>query len=405
MGRPPIPLGHAGAVTVTEVREKIFRARCRYRDELGRMYWIERQAASRSAARNAVLAEITRRRGVHVSDLRDQQARFALAVDLYDRELDNLVADGHIRVTTAERYRLCLPRIKDGLGELRIAELTTGRVALFMSRLHRTEKLSADTRRLHRAVLSGILKMLAENDIVTGDLMAGLRQIRGDDRAPRALTPDERRRVLAWCDTDARARARGMGDLVRLMLGTGARIGEALAIRWCDVDLVGVPVQAGDAIVQVPVLAITGNVVDVKGCGVVRHPGKTKAARRVVPLPVFVVDVLRARRPVDARPEWPVFAAHLRTGEIGWKRRALVQGWFREMRDAVDMPWLTSHVLRKTAATILHDAGLPDRQIGGITGHSDLSTLLNVYIGRGELHPQAAAALDAAYGDGGPVGL
>jgi integrase len=32
------------------------------------------------------------------------------------------------------------------------------------------------------------------------------------------------------------------------MLGTGVRIGEALAVRWCDVDLEGVPVADGDTL-------------------------------------------------------------------------------------------------------------------------------------------------------------
>jgi hypothetical protein len=35
----------------------------------------------------------------------------------------------------------------------------------------------------------------------------------------------------------ASARRRDLPDLVTFMLGTGVRIGEALGVRWCDVDL------------------------------------------------------------------------------------------------------------------------------------------------------------------------
>lgn len=44
----------------------------------------------------------------------------------------------------------------------------------------------------------------------------------------------------------ASARRRDLPDFVTFMLGTGVRIGEALAVRWCDLDLDGVPVVDGD---------------------------------------------------------------------------------------------------------------------------------------------------------------
>lgn len=398
MARPPIPPGKTGSVSVTEVAPKVFRARCRYRGADGRSYWIERRAQSKTAARENLRRAVTERRSVSFDDLKQDYAKFSTAVELYRNRLDRQTAEGAIRDTTAMRYRSCLVRINDSLGSLRLAEITTGRLSLFIERLAE-QGLSAESRRLHRAVLGNILKMLAQRDIVSANLLLGLDRIHGKRKSPRALTAAERQKLLAWCDTDPRARERGLPDLVRFMLGTGCRIGEALAVRWQDVDLDGVSVQTGGAIEQIPVVAVTGNIVDVKGSGLARHPGKTESALRVIPLPVFVADMLRARRTPDAEPGHPVFPAQMRNGEIGYKRPSLVQGWMRELRQEVGMPWFTTHHLRKTAATILHDAGLPDRQIGGITGHADLTTLLNVYIGRGELHPQAAAALDVAYRD------
>ena len=46
-------------------------------------------------------------------------------------------------------------------------------------------------------------------------------------------TPEEIERLLPECD------ARGIGDLVRLLIGTGVRIGEACALRWEDVKTIG----------------------------------------------------------------------------------------------------------------------------------------------------------------------
>lgn len=399
MARPPIPPGEHGTITVTEVRPRLYRARCRYRDPVGRMRFVERTGPNKTAARKALTDTLKAHRPIGIDDTRPHYAKFSTAVELYRAELVSQVADGRLRPTTAMRYQSCLARIDRGLGALRIPELTSGRIALFLADLQR-EGLSADSRRTHRAVLANVLRLLTEHDVVTPNLMTGLRRITGTRKTPRALTPEERRRLLAWCDTDTRAQRRGLGDFVRFMLGTGCRIGEALAIRWQDVDLVGVPLNIDGAFEQVPVVAITGNIVEVKGAGVVRHPGKTKSSLRVIPLPPFIVDMLRMRKPADAEPWHPIFAAITRAGEVGYKRPSLMHGWIREMRDELGMSWLSSHTFRKTSATVLHDAGLPDRVIAGMTGHADLTTLLNVYIGRGELNPQIALALESGYREG-----
>jgi integrase len=53
----------------------------------------------------------------------------------------------------------------------------------------------------------------------------------------RALTDDERTDLLAKIDIDERAVSRDLPDLFRFLMATGCRIGEALAVHWCDVDL------------------------------------------------------------------------------------------------------------------------------------------------------------------------
>jgi integrase len=56
---------------------------------------------------------------------------------------------------------------------------------------------------------------------------------------------------------------------------------------------------------------------------------------------------------------------------------------------------MTSHKLRKTAATILDGAKLTARQIADQLGHATPSLTQDVYMGRGELSPAAAEALEA----------
>ena len=67
-------------------------------------------------------------------------------------------------------------------------------------------------------------------------------------------------------------------------------------------------------------------------------------------------------------------------------------------RTGSDWPF-TSHTFRKTAAAIWHDSGLlTDRQKADLTRHAKISTLTDICVARGELHPKGAAVMDTAAG-------
>jgi integrase len=77
-----------------------------------------------------------------------------------------------------------------------------------------------------------------------------------------------------------------MADIIDLMLATGARIGEILAVRWVDVAL--------DA--ARPTLTINGTIKTEPGRGTYRKPSpKSDASVRTVVLPDFSIAVLRRR--------------------------------------------------------------------------------------------------------------
>lgn len=59
---------------------------------------------------------------------------------------------------------------------------------------------------------------------------------------------------------------------------------------------------------------------------------------------------------------------------------------------------VTSHVFRKTAATILDEAGLSARQVADQLGHARPSMTQDTYMGRKLVDRRAADALEDALG-------
>jgi integrase len=79
--------------------------------------------------------------------------------------------------------------------------------------------------------------------------------------------------------------------------------------------------------------------------------------------------------------------------KVGWRDPANTRRDIRRARGE-EFSWVTSHVFRKTAATMLDEAGLTARQIANQLGHSRPSLTQDVHMGRGVVDPQAAAALE-----------
>lgn len=413
MARPPLAMGTHGSISIKRrvaadgAATGSYVARCRFRDYDGVTRWLERSGRTKAAASRSIQDEIRSRTGSPAAPLRPTDT-FERASEAWLRKLDAQVADGARAVTTADTYRQRLRAVVlPAMGQWRLYECTVPRVDAFFSGL--PGQHSPESRKTIRTVVSLVFRVAVQHEAMQDNPIRHLDPIERGSRRPRALTIEERRRFLGWmagtssdpeeAKAQAAARRRDLPDLVTFMLGTGVRVGEAFAVRWRDVDLEGVPVDGSDGLMSVPIVAITGNVVRHRGTGLHRHDGKTTTSLRIVPLPNFVVEMLRAR--TVHGPDIPVFPAASTKGGFNWKDPNNIGRHIREARKGAGMDWpVVTHTFRKTAATIWHDAGvLTDRQKADLTGHSKISTLTDIYVARGELHPAGAAVMDAAWMD------
>lgn len=407
MGRAPLDPGKPGRITIREIKPKQFQARCRFRDLDGATRLLAAHGKSRTAAQNALLAKISARPGGGSAiDSLKPHHRFTDAAKLWLAKIQQTQ-----RGTTYTSYRQWLEgRIIPDIGEMRLRELAVGYLDTYFTKL-RARDYTPNTLRMIRKVIRGPLELAFKHGAILTNPVSSVDKIRGNPKPPRALTIEERKRLLTWLDGDSdnpeeriaqrRAQQRELPDIVRIMLGTGLRVGEVMALRWSDINLDGKLMVINGRPVIAPALEVDGNVTRVVGQGLVRHGGKTEQAQRTVLLAGFVLDVLRARRDrlgEFARGEAPVFGAVTAAG-LGWQDPNKVTGWVREVRDWVGLGWMTTHVWRKTAATIMHEAGIPTSVIADQLGHKHISMTEDVYLGRGSYSLDAPAALDAAFAD------
>lgn len=395
-GRPPLPIGAHGKIPPPrEVAPKVFEAHCWYRDADGRTRRVTARARSSSAAINRLRDAVARRRhssGVTLSG----GSKVSEAADLWLAKRREQVEAGDMATRSLESYESALKlHVLPALGEVRLREATTATCEAWLTELRK--RVGPSTCRTARAVLSGILGYAARMDAIATNPVRDLSPIAGKrTRQPRAMTREERDGWLAWMDTHAATdprkparaprppaaeaelvAARALGDITRFMLGTGCRIGEAMAVSWDEVDL-----EAGT-------VAIRWHLVRVRGEGIVRVQGaKSDAGDRVLRLPTWCRDMLGNRR-IDPRSGYPVFPDMFG----GWRDPNLVLRWMRWSRDAAGYGWVQSHVFRQTVISMLDEAGLSTREVADQAGHAQLAQTQQ-YMARKIASERAAEALE-----------
>ena len=158
--------------------------------------------------------------------------------------------------------------------------------------------------------------------------------------------------------------------LFALMLSTGLRPSEALALKWEDIDF------------QRHVIRVQRKLTRVKG-GFLFEPPKTKRSRRVVDFPVSLTDVLLEHQAKQAElgeidPNLSlVFAGE--TGQPAHERNILKRH-YRPLLKAADLPLaFRLYDLRHTHATLLLLAGVYPKIVSERLGHSSIGITLDTY--------------------------
>jgi integrase len=229
--------------------------------------------------------------------------------------------------------------------------------------------LSDSTVRLVYTVCRTMLDIAVRDGLMRRNPAAAVKRPTIKRNEARYLTPAEVGRLLEAANGDR------LHPLIVLMLGTGLRRGEALALHWRDVDL-----TAG----HVRVRWTLGRVER----ALVFDEPKTSQSRRFVSLPSPVVETLRRHKASLAAERlaavawvpWPdhddlVFPTHVGTPTD--PRNALRA--FEGIAGRAELTGVGLHTLRHSAASALIASGAHLKVVQEMLGHSSYGITADVY--------------------------
>lgn len=370
-----MPIGTWGRIARTQYGPGHWVARARFRDDDGVTRKVEAWGKSGAAAERALIVAMTDRAASTGADI-TSSTRLSVAADYWLRtEVDTSKRS----TNTRQRYRYVVENfIQPGIGGLTLREATVAAIDRYL------KKVAAETgpasAKLCKSVLSGVMTMAVRHGAVPTNTVRDVSQIEAPQKEVRALTMDEVKALRVALAADKAAASVDLPLLVDMLLATGARIGEALALRWDDVDL-----DAGT-------VAITGTVVRVKGQGMTRQDTtKGKKVRRLQLPPFAVAQLLERSVTGPYGGEWnlvfPSAVSGLRevtTVERQWRV-------FREKHPA--WKWVSPHTFRKTVGTLIErERGLGDA--ASQLGHSSEKITQKHYVQMRELAPDYRDVLE-----------
>ena len=293
------------------------------------------------------------------------------------------------RETTASNYRYMIdghivPFVLPGgrtLGSKKVAKLTFSDVDALLD-AKREAGLSASTRRLIRSVLVQATNQAMKWRIVTRNEAAMSTHVTVKRTEGRSLSPAQAKRLMETLKTCS------MGSLFTVMLTTGMRRGEALGLRWEDVDL-----EKGVIHVRQQLQRING---ELKATEV-----KTDRSRRSINLAEPTVVALKEHKAAQKRerlasPAWTE-TGHVFTTGLGTPLdpRNVAKQFESNCLKAKIGKW-HPHELRHSAATLMLATGTPLQVVSAVLGHASIRITGDVY--GHVLDPQRQDAADALAG-------
>lgn len=251
------------------------------------------------------------------------------------------------------------------LGRVRLSRLTPEQVQALLNR-KLAAGLSPRTVELVRAVLRQALGHALRWNLVGRNVAALTNRPRLNRQEVRPFDAAQAQRLLQAVRGDR------LEALYTVALALGIRQGEALALRWQDVDF------------EEALISIRRSLVRIGGEFTLEDPKTPRSRRTLGPLPPALMEALRAHRQRQteerlAAPTWSDWDLVFCSASGSPLHSSTVTKAFQSQIAAAGLPRQTFHDLRHACASLLMAQGVNPRVVMEILGHSTITTTMNVY--------------------------
>jgi integrase len=392
--------GEMGKVSFVLLASGQVQAQARMRDEFGEMRRLKAVGPTEALSRRALEDQAEQVRHGGIGALLTAASTIAQASAVF---LDDKRRSQTVEYSSLETYEFSVNNvIIPACGNLLLKDLTVLRCNRILQKIRDTKSLSAA--RKARSMLSQICATGIEHGVLEFNPVRDAKALPVPPKKESILTSDQlsvvRELVRSW-----RADGTGHGprpnvalleNVMWIMVGTSARIGEVLALRRCDVDVTTSP----------PTVLIAGTITQTREDGLRRKPSpKRSRQKRRVALPSFSAAAIRHQL-ADASREPDSYLFATKTGRplsvSNFERllRTFVGDNENALKSAgVDTQEFTTHAFRRTAATLVESvAGIS--LAARLLGHSSEQVTRASYVVTAELvDPVTAQIMDEALGE------
>lgn len=320
--------------------------------------------------------------------LRDQQRGLPVAparqtvAQFLDEWLRDVKAPS-VRPKTIRIYEQCIRLyLKPALGKHQLTKLTAPMVQRMLNELS-ASGLKPNTVQRTCDVLKNALGHAVKWDLVPRNVATLVDPPRFERATIRFLTAAQAKALLRTVSGDR------LEALYTVALAMGLRQGEALGLRWQDIDF-----TSNTLTVNVALQRVDGQLVLVEP--------KTQQGYRTLTLPQVVVDALRNHQTAQNLARAVASSQWVETGLVftTWKGTAVdarnVVRQFKAHLSAANLPDMRWHDLRHSCASLLLAQRVPISTIRVTLGHSQIAVTMQYAHLVPELQGLAATAMDSA---------
>lgn len=368
----------SGEGTIRERSDGRWEARISVRSEDGRL----RRRSLYGASRGEVQQQL-------VKALRDEQQGITLddsrqTVETFLHEWLETTAKPSIKPRSHERFEQIIRlHIIPTLGGLRLEKLGHQHIQRLLN-AKSEEGLAPQTVVHVRNVLRLALNHALKWNLVSRNVALHLDPPIIVRHEIKVLWQDDARRLLEA------VKGERLEALYSVALALGLRRGEALGLKWVDLDL-----DAGRLTVLRSLQRVAGKLQLVET--------KTSSGRRTITLPQIALRALREHRRRQLQERLIAGSEWNDSGLVFTNYRGIplepmtLRRDFRRVLAKAGLPAMRLHDLRHSAASLMLTLGVPLKTIQEVLGHSSIGVTAGFYAHLGdELKQQAADAMDAA---------